>query len=42
MGIDVCLKDENGFFVWLCFYPICNVHVGEAIDLLLARSWVHE
>ena len=44
VGIGMCIMDENGTFVLTkqeCFSPICEVHIGEALELLSALDWVH-
>jgi hypothetical protein len=45
VGIGICVRDENGAFIlakteW--FSPKSDVHVGEALGLLVALNWVHE
>lgn len=44
VGIWVCIRDDTSTFVlakteW--FTPVCELHVGEALGLLLALEWVH-
>ena len=44
VGIEMCIRDENDHFVLartVCFSPLCEVHVGEALGLLSAMDWVH-
>jgi hypothetical protein len=45
VGFGICIRDETGAFIrakteWV--EPRCEVHVGEALGLLLALWWVHE
>jgi hypothetical protein len=45
VGIGVCIRDDHGAFIsakteW--FSPKCDVHIGEALGLLSALTWVHE
>ncbi|KAK2415192.1 putative mitochondrial protein [Trifolium repens] len=41
----MCIRDELGAFVlarYDQFTPVCAVHIGEALGLLSALTWVHE
>jgi ribonuclease HI len=45
VGIGICIRDEHGAFIlakteW--FSPRVDVHIGEAIGLLSALTWVHQ
>lgn len=42
--VCTCIRDDDGAFVLVKteqFSPICEVHIGEALDLLSALDWVH-
>jgi len=45
IGIGICIRDDEGaFFIAKteCLTPMCDAHIGEALEFLTALQWVHE
>jgi hypothetical protein len=43
VGISICLRDDLGEFVLSktgCFFPLCDVDVGEVVSLHMALKWL--
>jgi len=45
MGIGICLRDDTSEFVSAktdCFFPLCDVDVGEAVGFHTALRWMKD